>query len=651
MASFLRLLGLDELRFAHALRSAIALCFAFAFWAWQQPPVGYYVPLTVGLVLLPGLGATFRQCMLRIVGVLLGGAISVLLVNLARYGEVAFVAATCATFVVLAFLGASQTYAGSNRGYTFFTAIVQICFLVFPYVNTGTWFDLNFVYRVVNTLTGIAIVMVVASIVFPARAARALRSQLAGLREGHRRALGALLARVSGRAASAEDEAALAALRTPSPIWTSLDELVGQAAAEDVRVQHRETAWRSWIAAEWRQRRRLLALEERARQSERSETPSRSDEQERAVQLDAILAGRQAFLDTLGPASRETRRPASRVAEPINPARVERAIAGGIAALVAMYAAWGLTLVHAAITVLLAIWVAAFPQTRRQAVGLTAAAFVSAWFGLGLVVALQAFYLPHVERLGGLLLALFPLALLLAYVGSDPRPPGALLQAVLIVLAMGLAAPGYEFQRDLTPTYDIVKALSLGALIGAAAHLALWPSDERRGIREWAALALERCRRLLVPELRDLDDEDLASELTALAASTQRTLGNQLKILALLPEDARAGSLRLIEAQQEVCDHVSGALAIDRMQAREAACLADALGEAAAALRSARHRRPFEARLERAQALAAELEGSRSGPVLGDLLAAVGEAAAEREGSQRDAARPGAAPEQAPSGS
>jgi uncharacterized membrane protein YccC len=69
-------LSLSSVAFRHAVRSALCLAIAMAINRWLNPSHGYWIPMTVAIVLKPDFGGTFSFGLLRVAGTLVGLALA-----------------------------------------------------------------------------------------------------------------------------------------------------------------------------------------------------------------------------------------------------------------------------------------------------------------------------------------------------------------------------------------------------------------------------------------------------------------------------------------------------------------------------------------------------------------------------------------------
>lgn len=151
--------------------------------------------------------------------------------------------------------------------------------------------------------------------------------------------------------------------------------------------------------------------------------------------------------------------------------RMRAAVRAAITAVAALYLTIALSWPKATATVIVAAMIAAIAPTRSSAVKLALMVLVSTWVSCGLVTLLKVFYFPHVNRLPGLLIAVFPLTAFFAYVGNGSRPWEKLFLLVPTFFA-GLMLSTDTFNNPLLePAYRYAQAFSLAAVIGVASHL------------------------------------------------------------------------------------------------------------------------------------------------------------------------------------
>ncbi|MCX7514352.1 FUSC family protein [Frateuria hangzhouensis] len=91
--------------FRHAVRSAVALSLALALSRWLELPHGYWLPMTVAIVLRPDFGATFNFGLLRVVGTVLGLLLTTALLHVIPdqpWAHLALMGVLCMAFRYLA---------------------------------------------------------------------------------------------------------------------------------------------------------------------------------------------------------------------------------------------------------------------------------------------------------------------------------------------------------------------------------------------------------------------------------------------------------------------------------------------------------------------------------------------------------------------
>ncbi|MBN3885505.1 MAG: FUSC family protein [Nostoc sp. JL34] len=170
-------LTLDSAIFRHALRIGVSLTVGVILYSVTNLPMGYWVTLTIILVLKPNLGATFKRFFQRVGGTILGAVLAAILLATITSKPVLDI-----IILLTVFFGVSLI--GFNYGYSviFFSIFVL---LIIDIGHPISWQLAGF--RVLNTLIGAGLAFASHYFLWPNWERDRLPSQLAtALRECHK---------------------------------------------------------------------------------------------------------------------------------------------------------------------------------------------------------------------------------------------------------------------------------------------------------------------------------------------------------------------------------------------------------------------------------------------------------------------------------
>lgn len=205
-------LRLSSVAFRHAIRCGVCLAVAVAGERLVGNPHGYWVPMTIAIVLKPDFAGTFQVGVLRVVGTLLGLVLTTALVHFAFGGaweQLALLALFCVGFRLL-------TTMHYGLGVMMLTSLVVVL-LSFYGIAPGE----TMLARGAATAIGSAVALV-AYAAWPTWERQHVRPALATMLEAYRRHFGALFtadavernaARTAGRSARTNAQASLERLR------------------------------------------------------------------------------------------------------------------------------------------------------------------------------------------------------------------------------------------------------------------------------------------------------------------------------------------------------------------------------------------------------------------------------------------------------
>ncbi|BDI18901.1 hypothetical protein ANSO36C_47030 [Nostoc cf. commune SO-36] len=170
-------LTLDSAIFRHALRIGVSLAVGVILYSVTNLPMGYWVTLTIMLVLKPNLGATFQRFFQRVGGTILGAVLAAIIVATITNKAVLDI-----IILLTVFFGISLI--GFNYGYS----VVFLSIFVLLIIDVGNPIGWQFAgFRVLNTLIGAGLAFASHYFIWPNWERDRLPSQLAtALRECHK---------------------------------------------------------------------------------------------------------------------------------------------------------------------------------------------------------------------------------------------------------------------------------------------------------------------------------------------------------------------------------------------------------------------------------------------------------------------------------
>jgi uncharacterized membrane protein YccC len=510
-------LSCDTQRLLNAFRLAIAYSLVYVLIMYHQGNFSYYIAITVGMVLLPFVGSTIRQSVLRIIGMLLGGFLGLLLIVLASYGNAPFMVVFFVITVVTMYFAALYTTVGTNTGYAFISCYLATNLVYFNAVQDKELADFAYLYRTWSTILGILIAVATVGIFWPKRSKKTLQQEMSTTWSETIGALTSLL--------TATDKNAVNSHQLDS-ILIQMDDILSQATAEVSLIRKRELPYRRWIllhdhlrtlirsfpkVVDWSEREQLVLndLARNIKLSGESLNPHNENHHDNSLiekakqQLNQLinLVGndhikkqycnklasiiiyfekiQQCLLNT-----QKIEKPSLIISEnlltfSLDHYRLNKAIRAGFAAIVAIYTTMALDWPSGVLVVLFSALIAALASTKQTAVGFSLTVILSGWVAAGLVTLLKVFYFPHVERLPGLILAIFSIVVVLGYFTQGKSTIQRLLTLTPLWFA-GLMLTKFTYNNsDLEPAYRTAQALSLGPIIGVLSHYLLWPTTEK----------------------------------------------------------------------------------------------------------------------------------------------------------------------------
>jgi uncharacterized membrane protein YccC len=205
-------LTLSSIAFRHALRCGVCLALAVAGERAAGLPHGFWIPMTVAIVLKPDFAGTFSFGLLRVIGTMLGLVLTTALVHFAFGGEwerLALLAILCVGFRLL-------TTVHYGIGVTLLTGLVVIL-LSFEGIAPGE----TMIARGIATAIGCALALA-GYVIWPTSETRRVTDALATMIDAYRAHLDALLqgdsatraaARSAARSARTNAQASLERLR------------------------------------------------------------------------------------------------------------------------------------------------------------------------------------------------------------------------------------------------------------------------------------------------------------------------------------------------------------------------------------------------------------------------------------------------------
>ncbi|MGJ5632942.1 FUSC family protein [Nostoc sp. CALU 1950] len=167
---------LDSAIFRHALRIAVSLTVGVILYSITNLPMGYWVTLTIMLVLKPNLGATFQRFFQRVGGTILGAVLAAVIVATISSKPVLDIIILLTVFFGISLISV-------NYGYS----VVFLSIFVLLIIDIGHPIGWEFAgFRILNTLIGAGLAFASHYFILPNRERDRLPSQLAtALRECH----------------------------------------------------------------------------------------------------------------------------------------------------------------------------------------------------------------------------------------------------------------------------------------------------------------------------------------------------------------------------------------------------------------------------------------------------------------------------------
>ena len=183
-------LSLRSNSFRHALRLGVATVVAALVASAIHPVRGYWIPMTVVIVLKPNFGGTLQRAVQRITGTVLGALVAAVLLLVLNNPWLMLAALTFLAFA---------TFALRNRNYTLFSlALTPMIMLMLDIAHPITVVD-SFL-RVVHTVIGSFIALLSGYLLFPIWESRRLPLYIADAFRGEAAFLCALRDLMNGRA-------------------------------------------------------------------------------------------------------------------------------------------------------------------------------------------------------------------------------------------------------------------------------------------------------------------------------------------------------------------------------------------------------------------------------------------------------------------
>jgi uncharacterized membrane protein YccC len=192
LAPIRAVLAPDSLVLRHALRVGIVTAAAVALTAALGLTRGYWVTITAVIILQPYAGATSLRAMQRVLGTIVGGALTAVLA--AVFHDSAAILA-----MVFVFSGVSVALLPLN--YAAFSVFLTPTFVLLAEANAGDWHLAGL--RIVNTLLGGALALAGTWLLWPTRESERLPAYLSAMLEAMRRYLAEVVARFDDRGESA----------------------------------------------------------------------------------------------------------------------------------------------------------------------------------------------------------------------------------------------------------------------------------------------------------------------------------------------------------------------------------------------------------------------------------------------------------------
>ncbi|MFW9263975.1 FUSC family protein [Nostoc sp. CALU 546] len=166
----------DSAIFRHALRIAVSLTVGVILYSITNLPMGYWVTLTIMLVLKPNLGATFQRFFQRVGGTILGAVLAAVIVATITSKPVLDIIILLTVFFGISLITVNYAY-----------SVVFLSIFVLLIIDIGHPIGWEFAgFRVLNTLIGAGLAFASHYFILPNRERDRLPSQLAtALRECH----------------------------------------------------------------------------------------------------------------------------------------------------------------------------------------------------------------------------------------------------------------------------------------------------------------------------------------------------------------------------------------------------------------------------------------------------------------------------------
>jgi uncharacterized membrane protein YccC len=150
-------LTFQSVTFRHAIRLGAAAAIATAIAAALRLPRGYWVVVTVLIVLKPNFGGTIERVIQRIGGTIIGGVIAMLISVFIRDKSMLFLCVALLAFT---------SFSIRSFGYGYFTLVLTPLFMVLlDLANPGTW-EVS-LYRILDTLVGGVLALIGGYTLFP----------------------------------------------------------------------------------------------------------------------------------------------------------------------------------------------------------------------------------------------------------------------------------------------------------------------------------------------------------------------------------------------------------------------------------------------------------------------------------------------------
>ncbi|MHC0066076.1 FUSC family protein [Nostoc sp. UIC 10890] len=167
---------LNSAIFRHALRIAVSLTVGVILYSITNLPMGYWVTLTIMLVLKPNLGATFQRFFQRVGGTILGAVLAAVIVATITSKTVLDIIILLTVFFGISLISVNYAY-----------SVVFLSIFVLLIIDIGHPIGWEFAgFRILNTLIGAGLAFASHYFILPNRERDRLPSQLAtALRECH----------------------------------------------------------------------------------------------------------------------------------------------------------------------------------------------------------------------------------------------------------------------------------------------------------------------------------------------------------------------------------------------------------------------------------------------------------------------------------